>query len=142
MSMDDKMKISILIGILILVVVLISGCSSNAATGVALSDGHENTKEHLAEHELAEEILTKTSIEPIPDNARMLTLKLDGMSCPSCALGQGAAYEELDGVIETKILYKEGIGKIIYDPDKVDPNDIVELSTYTATILKDEELKE
>ncbi len=128
-------------GILIATIALISGCSSTATTNTILSDGHELNPEHLAEHELAEEILMKTNTEPIPDNARMLTIKLDGMSCPSCSLGQSFIYEELDGVFEAKILYKEGMGKIIYDPIKTTPNNIIKASIYEATVLKDEEFK-
>ena len=133
------MKKIIIIGILLFIVFIIS-CSKNTEN-VILSDGHENTLEHLAEHELAEDIMKKSNTEPIPDNARMLTLKIDGMTCPSCSLGEGTIYEELDGVFEAKILYKEGLGKIIYDPDKITPEKIITFATYSTSILKDEKFE-
>lgn len=136
----SKMK-KIIIGLLILGIISIIGCSKNIEN-VSLSDGHSNTLEHLAEHDLAEEIQKRTNTEPIPDNARMLTLKIDGMTCPSCSLGEAVIYEELDGVFEAKIIYKEGLGKVIYDPAKITPEKIITFSTYSTSILKDENFEQ
>ncbi len=79
-----------------------------------------------------------------PDHGRLMgvKLKIDGMTCESCA---GIIQEKLlntKGVVKADISYKDGTGTVIYDPDLISVKQIVErIKPYTATVISEWEVK-
>lgn len=71
-----------------------------------------------------------------------LTLKINGMTCSGCAYGIGYQLEQLEGVIEAKVSFLERTGEVIYDPNKISKEQIINseafTSPYSAEIIKDE----
>ncbi len=64
-------------------------------------------------------------------------LKVEGMTCPSCAAAVHLALGRLDGVREAKVSFEGKQARVIYDPAKVTPEQMVravdELG-YRATV--------
>jgi len=64
-------------------------------------------------------------------------LEIEGMYCPSCALGVEYQLKQVEGVTDAKVDYKKGTGTVTYDPSKVQPEDIAKASTaYTAKVVE------
>lgn len=59
-------------------------------------------------------------------DAQQVTLTLNGMTCASCAFAIKAALKKLDGVQEAKVSYREERATIIYDPDRVSPEAMIQ----------------
>jgi copper chaperone CopZ len=69
-------------------------------------------------------------------NLYQAELKIEGMTCPSCAYGVKAQLEELDGVIKADIDYEKGKGTVIYDKSKISAEQIARASTvYPAQVI-------
>ena len=49
----------------------------------------------------------------------IVTFKIQGMHCTSCAMNIDGSLEDLDGVVEAKTSYVKSETKVIYDPTKV-----------------------
>lgn len=70
-------------------------------------------------------------------------VKISGMDCGGCATGVQSILQSLNGVVEARVNYPEGTGEIIYNPDVLTKEDIINsdaFSTYTAEIVSDEKL--
>lgn len=64
------------------------------------------------------------------------------MTCPSCAPGIEYALKQEDGVLEAKVSYQEGIGKVIYDPSKISKEEIIAaIKPYKAEMIEEKEVK-
>lgn len=69
------------------------------------------------------------------------TLKIDNMYCEACAYGVKAQLEELQGVVNADIDYKNASGIVIYDADIIDASIIADASTiYPATTISNKKL--
>lgn len=55
-----------------------------------------------------------------------IELKIQGMTCPSCATGIEFALKQINGVVDSEVTYEEGRGKVIYDPSAVGEEEIIE----------------
>ncbi len=49
----------------------------------------------------------------------VVTLKLNGMHCVSCALNIDGELEDTPGVISSKTIYAKSVSMVNYDPQKV-----------------------
>lgn len=84
---------------------------------------------------------------PVDTNSNLhkVALKIDGMTCSNCADIIEGGLQGLDGVVEAKVSYSEGVGEVIYDPGKITKEQIVESDVFTtnyiAEIISDELLK-
>ena len=71
-------------------------------------------------------------------NLRQATLKIDGMFCISCATGAEYALKEKEGVVDASVDYNSKNGKVIYNPQKISKDEIIQaVNPYTATITED-----
>lgn len=69
------------------------------------------------------------------------TFTVEGMTCGGCELGVEMKVGKLDGVESVESSYEEGKGKVVHDPEKVTPEDIVaaiEELGYTVELVDDE----
>lgn len=74
-------------------------------------------------------------------NAYEATLKIDGMTCPSCALGVEYQLKQVDGVIDARVSYEKGTGYVKYDADKVTAETIAQASdVYPATVIQNKKI--
>ena len=74
-------------------------------------------------------------------NLHETTLKIDNMYCEACAYGVKAQLEELEGVVNADINYKDASGIVIYNADIINPSTIAAASTvYPATTVSDKKL--
>lgn len=65
----------------------------------------------------------------------LVTLKIDGMHCASCALTIDEELEELSGVFESRSSYAKGEVLVRFDPEKVQTlqlNRAIEKLGYTV----------
>jgi len=78
-----------------------------------------------------------------PQPARSLrraTLRIYGMTCPSCADAVESLIKQKDGVVSVSVNYFQGTGEVVYDPAKITTEEIVNaIQPYTATIVEDKE---
>ena len=52
-------------------------------------------------------------------------LRIEGMTCPSCAAAVRLALGRLDGVREAKVSFEGKQARVTYDPAKVTPEQMV-----------------
>ncbi|MFB6257389.1 MAG: heavy-metal-associated domain-containing protein [Flavobacteriales bacterium] len=55
-----------------------------------------------------------------------LILKIDGMNCSACSDRIQKLLKESDGVVESRVDHQEGRGIVAYEPNRVDPQSIVQ----------------
>ncbi len=53
------------------------------------------------------------------NNLQSITLKLNNLDCPSCAVDLDLALEEIPGIISAKTNYAKSETKISFDPKKI-----------------------
>jgi len=68
-------------------------------------------------------------------NLHEAELKVEGMTCISCAMGVEYQLKQVDGVVDCNIDYATGKGTVKYDADKVDAATIVKASDVFPTIV-------
>jgi copper chaperone len=72
---------------------------------------------------------------------RDLKLRIEGMTCDSCAATVKRYLEQVDGVRDAIIDWKSGRGQVTYDPAKTDAEKILNSRAfrrqYTASALTD-----
>lgn len=56
---------------------------------------------------------------------RQVTLRIDGMSCGSCAAAVKVGLERLDGVREARVSFGEKRARVVYDPRQVTPRRMI-----------------
>ena len=69
------------------------------------------------------------------------TFEVEGMTCGGCELGVKMKVKKLDGVESVEASYEDSEAEVVYDPEKVTPNDIVaaiEELGYSAELVEDE----
>jgi copper chaperone CopZ len=71
------------------------------------------------------------------NNLRLLTLQINGLTCPGCAVGLEYYFGYLDGVVKAKVYYPSGKAEVFYDPAKITKDKIVSIPVYTAYIVND-----
>ncbi|MFQ5759209.1 MAG: mercuric transporter MerT family protein [Candidatus Bathyarchaeia archaeon] len=80
-----------------------------------------------------------------PQNSTSLhqvTLRIQGMTCPSCADAIESLLKQKEGVVGASVDYFQGTGEVIYDSAKVTTEEIVNtIQPYTATVIEDKELE-
>lgn len=132
------MKKTILFMLFALSLLLIVSCAkktSESDSGVSLPSSLQNYQESISSKEIP-----KTSINE--GKVHVANFKIDGMTCPSCALGVEYQLKQLSGVYDAKIDYSAGTAFAIYDVTKINAESIAEASTaYPAKVVKDEEYK-
>ena len=71
-------------------------------------------------------------------NLHQANLEIEGMYCPSCALGVEYELKQLQGVYSAEVKYPEGTGAVIYDSSQVSVEEIAAASTvYPASVVED-----
>ncbi len=74
------------------------------------------------------------------EGAKMVVLKVEGMTCASCNVAVNIALRKLDGVVEATASYRLGRAEVEYVPEKVTPKQMIEainkLGKYKAGIYK------
>jgi copper chaperone CopZ len=83
---------------------------------------------------------THATGETIPDNARRLTLSIEGMFCAGCARSIESSLSAVPGVVRSKVDPQSGSGQVVYDPSQVSKEEIVDkpiFATYPAEITDD-----
>lgn len=87
-------------------------------------------------------IQTGNIVNPTNENSNLhiLSLKVNGMTCASCAYGIQSILESLDGVVKAKVNYPEGTASVIYDADKITKEEMANSleSPYSTEIINDE----
>jgi copper chaperone CopZ len=58
-------------------------------------------------------------------NTKEVVLKIEGMSCPSCAFGLERVLKRLDGVVDANVSYSKKEARVKYIEGKVKVDDIV-----------------
>ena len=114
------MKSSIVIALVLLIGVVSAGCESpqNAPPASQL----RNAEEAPAQSPSGE---TMTAI-----------LKVEGMTCPSCAMGVEYQLKQLEGVADAKVDYAKGIAEVTFYPDSLSAEDIAAASdVYPAKVV-------
>lgn len=53
------------------------------------------------------------------------TFKVEGMTCGGCEAGVKAKVKKLAGVESVEASYKEGTARVVYDPAKITPQQII-----------------
>ena len=122
--------------IILLTLLLLAACAKQET----LTDGHTPTQEHLLEHALAESQAQEVQSTDFSqyDGLRKTTLQFEGMTCPSCALGVEYELNAVSGVVQTKVDYANKIGFVVYEPGKINPEEIAASSTaYPAQVISD-----
>jgi mercuric ion transport protein len=80
--------------------------------------------------------------DPSAISAASVVLKIDGMDCKGCAAGLEATLAHTKGIHKAKVLFDEGKGVVKYDPEVIQPEQIVELvdeTGFTATLVNQTE---
>jgi copper chaperone CopZ len=62
----------------------------------------------------------------------VVTFKIEGMHCPSCAMNIDGVLEDQIGVIEAKTSYQKGVTKVVYDQKKVNAGTLSRLISQTG----------
>ncbi len=69
---------------------------------------------------------------------QQVTLKIDGMTCPSCASIIENNLSKIKGIHRAEIDYEKGRGVVLYDPNIVTVEEILDgVKPYQASLVKD-----
>lgn len=82
-----------------------------------------------------------TSVSAYPDNTRVLTLSIPKMVCAGCAASVENYVKATPGVLEGSVTLATKSGIFLYDPSKVNKEEIVKntiFDIYSPTIVSDE----
>ena len=60
------------------------------------------------------------------EEASRVTLRIDGMTCGSCAAAVKVKLERLDGVREARVDFDEKRARVFYNPREVTPRQMIE----------------
>lgn len=81
------------------------------------------------------------SSSAVPNNKgdlRIAQLKVDGMTCESCAFGVEYQLKQVPGVVAADVNYPEGDGYVIYDPSLTNADEAAAASdVYPAFVVED-----
>lgn len=64
-------------------------------------------------------------------------LKIDGMTCSSCAFNLKAAFRQIDGVVKADVDFPSGEATVEYDPSRCSPEQLAEQAKkigFSATL--------
>jgi copper chaperone CopZ len=70
-------------------------------------------------------------------NARIATIKINGMHCTSCSLSIDGALEDVEGVVSANTSYAKSQTVVQYDPTLVTPEqlaDVIKQEGYEASL--------
>jgi len=80
--------------------------------------------------------------QPRPDNTGNIKMKISGMTCDHCATGIEKKIAGLEGAIEQKVNYPNGIGEFVYDKNKLAKEKIVNTINQTGGYRVEEVIEE
>jgi len=85
---------------------------------------------------------TTSAQVPANDNLRIAELKVEGMTCQSCAFGVEYQLKQVPGVVAADVNYPEGDGYIIYDSSLTNADEAAAASdVYLAFVIEDKTYK-
>ncbi len=64
--------------------------------------------------------------------SQTIDLALEGLTCASCKFAVKGALRNLDGVEQVDVSYEERKAMVVYDPEKVSPEQLVEAVNKTG----------
>ena len=67
-----------------------------------------------------------------PAGTKTLNLELPGLFCQGCAYSAQNALKGIDGVVDAKVSFDSKSGVVVYDPNKVTPEELVEIDLIKA----------
>lgn len=76
----------------------------------------------------------------IHQEAKILKLKITGMTCAGCSNQIANALKEVEGIIDHKVEYPGDLATIQYDPSKTNPEAIIkviEQTGYKAEVMQE-----
>lgn len=112
----DKTTIAFIIGILLVGTFLVFNNLNDNTSGYVVSDQDS-------------------------ENLHELDLAIKDMYCEACAYGVKAQIEEINGVMNADINYRDASGVVKYNADLVSPETIASASTvYPASVIGDRKL--
>lgn len=128
------MQNKILLALLIMLVLIMTGCVSqkySKKSDDGLPASLQEYKEDISSKEIPKDLLSTDKIHKVD-------LKIDGMICPSCALGVEYQLKQLSGVYDARVNYPAGTAFVIYDVTKLSTESIAKASTtYPTKVIKD-----
>lgn len=134
--MIGNMKVKTMFFLLVIGMLILSACTPQQNTEstraeVTLPPAIENYNAQMAPKAISQEKLAN-------DGTHKATFALEGMTCPSCALGIEYQWKQLDGVYDAQINYPQGTGFAVYDTAKLSAEAIAAASTiYPAQVISD-----
>jgi copper chaperone CopZ len=82
---------------------------------------------------LAPPALSAADAGELPAGQARAVVPVSGLTCGDCCAKVEAAVAKIDGVVDVKADYEEGIATVTYEKDKVDVKQIVEtINTKTS----------
>jgi copper chaperone CopZ len=78
------------------------------------------------------------------DKNKTLKLKITGMTCAGCSNHVSNALKDVDGVIDYTVQYPENAATIQYNPEKINPKELIEIiekTGYKAEVIKEKTKK-
>ncbi len=121
---------------------LLAGCTSKAADDggssfKALDSSVLESADDYAENTVLDNPITASNAV----NVNKATLRIDGMTCTSCALGVEYQLKNVEGVISAEVDYDKGLSYVTYDSDITDAQSIAQASdVYPAEVIADEKI--
>ena len=70
--------------------------------------------------------------QSVPAGSKTLNLELPGLFCQGCAFSAQNALKGIDGVSDAKVSFDSKSGVVVYDPNKVTPEELVEIDLIKA----------
>ena len=83
-------------------------------------------------------LLAGEKSDKLPEGQTQTTFEVTGMTCGGCCTKVETAVADLEGVIDVKADYENGIATVTYEKEKVDSKQIVEtINTKTSFKAKE-----
>ena len=83
-------------------------------------------------------LLAGEKSDKLPEGQVKTTVEVSGMTCGGCCVKVETAVAELDGVIDVKADYENGVATVTHEKEKVDVKQIVEtINTKTSFKAKE-----
>lgn len=79
---------------------------------------------HLAAVLLAGSVVVRAGVWA--QDASRVTLRIDGMTCSSCAAAVTVKLKRLAGVLEARVSFDEKLARVVYSPQEVTPRQMIE----------------
>lgn len=81
--------------------------------------------------------ISSSVVNSSTDELKKVNLKIEGMDCAGCAIGIENILKDLTGISETKVEYPQGSAFVIYNPQQITLEKIIEtIKPYKAIVVK------